>query len=120
VTVAEDTVALLDVWGQTVTTMRKIATFGDTGAPTPVWTQVYSGKADIQPVDGSEKRIPLGELATTTHEIFFPNGTDVKGADRVRPAGWVAGNDEYEVRGIVEETPSHTVVNASLVRGHGG
>ncbi|MBS3927797.1 MAG: head-tail adaptor protein [Sphingomonadales bacterium] len=118
--VAQDTVSILAVWGQTVTIMRKTPTFSDSGAPTPVWASVGTATADIQPIDGSEKRIELGERVLTTHEIYFPNGTDIRGGDRVQPAGWAAGDDEYEVRALIAETPSHVRVNATLVRGHGG
>jgi len=94
--------AILAVWGQTVTIMRKAATFSNTGAPTPVWTSQGTATADIQPIDGSEKRLEAGERVLTTHEIYFPNGTGIQGGDRVRPAGWAAGDDEYEVRAIIE------------------
>ena len=119
-TVAQDTTAILAVWGQTVTIMRKVPTFGDTGAPTPVWTSQGTATADIQPISGSEQRVDLGERVTTTHKIEFPNGTSIQGGDRVRPSGWAAGDDEYEVRVLIEQTPSHVRVEAEKVRGHGG
>ena len=119
-TVAQDTTAILAVWGATVTIMRKVPTFSDSGAPTPVWTSQGTATADIQPIDGSERRMELGERVLTTHEIYFPNGTDILGGDRIRPAGWAAGDAEYEVRVLIAETPSHVRVDATLTRGHGG
>ena len=119
-TVAQDTTAILAVWGQTVTIMRKVPTFSDSGSPTPAWTSQGTAVADIQPIGGDEQRVDLGEKVKTTHKIEFPNGTAIQGGDRVRPAGWAAGDDEYEVRILSEQTPSHVRVEAEKVRGHGG
>lgn len=119
-TVAQDTTAILAVWGQTVTIMRKVPTFSNTGAPTPVWTSQGTATADIQPISGDERRAELGERVKTTHKIILPNGTGIQGGDRVRPNGWAAGDDEYEVRVLIEEIPSHVLVEAEKVRGHGG
>ena len=119
-TMAQDTTAILDVWGQTLTIVRKTPTYSDTGMATMVWAAVTTATGDIQPFSGAERRDVGGEIVLTTHEIYLPNGTDVRGGDRVRPAGWVAGDDEYEVRELRAETPSHIQINATLVRGHGG
>ncbi len=118
-TVAQDTVAILGVWGQTLTVRRKAATLSDSGAPTPNWATNGTTQGDIQPIGGAEQRVELGEQVLTTHKIYVPNGSDVKPADRIRPAGWAAGEDEYEVRILIEETPSHTRFDAEKVRGHG-
>lgn len=119
-TVAQDTTAILSVWGQTLTIRRKSPTLSDSGAPTANWATNGTATGDIQPLSGAEQRVELGEQIITTHEIFVANGSDVKPGDRVRPAAWSAGDDEYEVRILVEETPSHTCFRAERVRGHGG
>lgn len=119
-TIAQDTAALLTVWGETVSLMRRGPTFSDRGTPTPVWTSVATPSCDIQSSGGATIRLPSGLQVSTTHNLFFPQGTDVRGGDRVRPAGWVAGNDEYEVQGVLAEPDSHVEAQAILVKGHGG
>ena len=119
-TVANDTTAILAVWGAPLTIVRKSPTYNTSGVATPAWATVTTATGDIQPISGSESRSNQGELVQTTHEIYLPNGTDIRGGDRIQPSGWAAGDDEYEVRGLIAETPSHVRVDATLVRGHGG
>lgn len=119
-TIAQDTDALLGTWGETVTLVRRSPSYSDKGTPTAGWASVATPSCDIQPSGGTTVRLPSGQQVKTTHNLFFPQGTDVRGGDRVRPSGWVAGNDEYEVQGVLAEPDSHVEAQATLVKGHGG
>ena len=54
------------------------------------------------------------------HIIFLANGTSVDEGDRIRPEGWSAGDDEYQVRLVEEWKPSHVRCRLVKVEGHGG
>jgi hypothetical protein len=117
VTIAQDTDAILGVFGETVVVVRNTVTYGNDGAASSEsWGQVASCLADIQPNDGGLKVGPVGEQRMSTHRIFFPSGTDVIPGDRVRASGWATGADEYQVDFILSEE-GHVEVAASIVRG---
>lgn len=116
---AEDTTALLAEWGQSLTIARAAPAYGESGEPAATWTQQGSAvTGDIQPLDGDTPNLAAGDQDAATHKILLPNGTTIRGGDRVRAAGWVTGNDEYHVLHAAAETPSHVSVLARLVRGH--
>ena len=118
--IATDAADLLSIWGQTLTIVRRTVTYGDTGKPTATWTSQGTATGLIQPAGESVVRTVKGVEKSASHSIFFANATNVLEEDRVRPAGWAAGDDEYEVVTLEEQAPSHTRVTAQMVKGHGG
>lgn len=118
--IADDAADILSVWGQTLTIVRRTATYSDTGKPTPTWASQGTATGLIQPAVESTTREEPGIKKRGTHNIFFANGTNVLESDRVRTATWAAGDDEYEVVSVDAEPPSHVKVTANLVKGHGG
>ena len=52
-TMAQDTTAILDVWGQTLTIVRKTPTYSDTGMATMVWAAVTTATGDISQAAGT-------------------------------------------------------------------
>ena len=119
-TIKDDTDDILEVWGQTLTVVRETITYNNSGKPTPSWSSQGTLTGDIQPASSEVIRQEQGEKIKTTHEIFVTNAANVLGGDRIRIAGWVVGNDEYQVIGVDLFTPSHVSIRATLVKGHGG
>ena len=94
------------VYGEVITIVRNTLSYSDTGAPTDSWASVATPNADIQPVNAVEKMIVTGEIGqqrTLSVSIFLPNATDVRVGDRIRPSGWVAGDDEYEIGYVMSD-----------------
>jgi len=119
-TMAADASALLTIWGTTHSIMSRAVSFSDTGDPTPTWTESSTPLCYIQPVSGDTIRQEQGQQIVTTHEGYLPNGTVINEGNRIRPPGWVAGDDEYQVRLVEAWAPSHVRVRLVLVEGHGG
>lgn len=119
-TLANDTVDLLatGLWGEVITIRRNTPTYGDTGAFTDSWATVSTPNADIQPVSGDVIARESGQDKKSTHRIFLPNGTAIKQGDRIRPSGWSAGDDEYEINSVLSDE-GHVEVLATQVKGHG-
>lgn len=117
--ISDDTDALLatSVWGEAVTIVRNTPTYDGSGSPADSWASVATPNADIQPAGGSLRQAEVGEERKSTHVIFLPNGTAIRIGDRIRPAGWVAGNDEYEVNAVLSDE-GHVEVHATMVAGH--
>lgn len=117
---SNDTDDLLDtdIYGEAVTIVRNTPTYGDTGAASDVWASVATPNADIQPITGHNPTGELGQMKISTHRIFLPNGIAVRQGDRIRPSGWVAGDNEYEVDAVLSDE-GHVEVLASFVGGHG-
>lgn len=118
--IATDASDLLSIWGSAVTVRRPSTTYGDTGKPTVTWATQASPTGLIQPADGETLREEEGQKVRTTHVLFVANGTDVLEGDRVRPNGWVSGDDEYQVHRVEAWTPSHSRCRLVRTKGHGG
>ena len=117
---ADDTTAILAAWGQTLTVVRTSNSYGATGGATPSWSSQGSATGMIQPLGGTLRSGNVGDKDAATHEVYLPNSTTVRAGDRVRPAAWAAGDDEYQVLSAEAYSPSHTRLFCKLVRGHGG
>lgn len=117
-TIAGDTDDLLgtSLWGEAVSIVRNTPTYGDTGAPTDSWGAVATVNADIQPMSGSNPTVELGQKRISSHRIFLPSGTAIIQGDRVRPSGWSAGDNFYEVDAVLSDE-GHVEVYASMLRG---
>lgn len=109
------------VYGETVTIMRNVRTYDNSGSETDTWASQGTVLADIQPnVGRNATRLPtsvLGEVRESAYRIFFPNGTNVLQGDRIRPAGWAAPNDEYLITDVLSDD-GHVEALASIVKGH--
>lgn len=119
---AQDFTALMAVWGQVLTVVRRSAAYSDTGTPTVTWTSVDTPTGMIQPYlrRGDYQRSEAGIKSEDLSDIYVPKTTVVNTADRVRPFGWAAGQDEYEVINANDYSPSHYQLLCQKVRGHGG
>lgn len=104
--------------GEAVVIRRNTPTYGDTGAASDSFSTIATIQGDIQPNSASNPTVELGQQKMSSHRIFLPNGANVLQGDRVRPSGWSAGEDEYEVDGVLSEE-GHVEALASLVKGHG-
>src|SRR3990167_10988933 len=105
---ATDAADLLSIWGVAVTYVTKSATYGDTGKPTVTWASSSTPTGFILPLShGEVARIEVCEKIATTHEAFFENGTTLVAGNRIRPNGWVSGDDEYEIQRVQSYAPSH-------------
>lgn len=102
---ATDTDTLLDIsiHGQVVTIIRNTPTYGDSGAAVDSWASVVTPNGNIQPISGDNPTQELGQVRMSTHRIFLPNAINLVQGDRIRPYGWVTGNDEYEVNAVFSE-----------------
>lgn len=116
-TIADDTDDILSVWGETVTIVRNTITYDDFGDRTDSWAQVASVEADLQPMSTNMTAREIGFEKKSTHAIYVPVTTTVAAGDRLRPSGWVAGNDEYVVTGVWSYE-DHLEVHALKVEGH--
>ena len=117
---ADDAANILSIWGETLTIVRRSTTYSDTGNPTVTWVVQGTATGLIQYMSETTGRVDIGIKKVGTHGIFFENGTDILEGDRVRGAGWSAGDDEYEVLPLEIQDPSHVRVSVVLTKGHGG
>ena len=120
-TIADHTTGLVatTLWGESVIVRRNSPNFSDTGVATDSWATVVTVNAELQPLaPGSLATVAIGEMRTSTHRFYFPDGTDILEGDRIRPSGWVAGDDEFVVTGVMDDE-GHFEVYAQRVRGHG-
>lgn len=117
-TLAEDTDSLIDlvVWGEVVTIVRNTITTDGMGATTDSWASVATPNGDIQPISGINPTLGIGQQRASSHRIFLPDGTNIKQGDRIRPYGWSAGDDEYDVDSVLGDE-GHTECRLSLVSG---
>ena len=117
--ISGDTDDLLDtaLWGETVTVIRNTISYNDVGVSADSWASVATPHADIQPLAGETITGQIGETRRSTHRIFMPNATNVRQGDRVRPSGWVTGDDEYQVEEVMSDE-GHIEIWATLVKGH--
>lgn len=118
-TISTDTTSILAVWGETVTIVRNSPSYDNAGVMTDSWSSSVTGTAtaDIQPIAGITIQRENGEQRTMSHRLYFPSGTNIRQGDRIRPSGWVAGNDEY-VAESVSSDEGHVEVLATLTSGH--
>lgn len=119
-TISGDTEDLVDttVWGEVITIVRNTASYSDMGVATDSWESVATPNADIQPISGMNPTVGIGQMRASSHVVFLPDGTNVKQGDRVRPSGWSAGDDEYEVDSVLDDE-GHIECRLSMVGGHG-
>jgi len=117
---ADDAAAIINTWGETLTIMSKTITYDGIGDPTPTWAQSSQPTGYIQPVSGDTIRQEQGQKIVTTHECYLPNTTTANEGWRIRPEGWSAGDDEYQIRLREAWGPSHVRLRLVLVEGHGG
>ena len=117
-TISGDTDDLVSqtLWGEQVNIIRNTPTYGEAGGPVDSWAVVLTVNVDIQPFSGSNPTVELGQKRISTHRVFLPNGTLIVQGDRIRPSGWVAGDNFYEVDAVLSDE-GHVEVYASLVRG---
>lgn len=121
--IASDTENLLDptLWGEIVTVVRNTVTHDSAGMASDSWASVATPLGDIQPMSGTNPIVittDAGENRTLTHRIFMPTGTNIKQGDRVRKNGWVAGDDEFIVEGLLDEE-GHIETRTRIISGHG-
>jgi hypothetical protein len=117
-TISGDTDDLVDptLWGESASIIRNTPTYDDGGAFVDSWSAILTVNIDIQPFSGTNPTIDLGQKRISTHRIFLPNGTAIIQGDRIRPYGWTAGDNSYEVDAVLSDE-GHVEVYASLVRG---
>mgnify|MGYP001600524561 CR=1 FL=1 len=114
-TIADDTDDILTVWGETVTVVRNTPTYDGAGALSgDSWATVSTPQADIQPLTGQFAVADDGEQKISTHWILLPSANAVRQGDRIRPVGWSAGDNEYEVDSAMLNE-DHVEVMATLV-----
>jgi len=137
-TIDDDTAAILSDWGQVVTIVFRHNTVDGIGSGTSAWWLMGTLRMDIQPVSQETARRESGESVRSTHEGFacsyhlidatkwdvkkwgtFKWSSFFEAGNRVRPYGWVAGDDEYEIKGVRLHNSSHAELSLVLVKGHG-
>ena len=111
-----DDLVATTLWGEEITIVRNTPTYDDAGSPTDSWEVVLTVNADIQPISGINPTIELGQERISSHRIFLPNETAVIQGDRIRPSGWTAGENFYEVDAIVSDK-GPVEIYASMIRG---
>lgn len=116
-TISGDTDDLLsaNVWGEEVEITRNQAGYGRIGTGGDLFTSVSTPNADIQRVSGSNPARDLGQGRFMTHQIFLPNGANVRQGDRIRASDWSVGKAEYFVEAVLADE-GHTEVRTRLVR----
>lgn len=112
-----DDIISTSLWGESVTIYRNTPSFGNFGEPTDSWGLQSTVACDIQPLGGSLKATEIGLQKNSTHKLFFPASTSVIAGDRVRPSGWVTGDDEYIVD-VGSSFEDHVEADAHMVKGH--
>lgn len=118
--IANDFAAIMGVWGQTLTVVRRAVVYATSGSSTYTWNQVDQQTGRIEPYQrrASTKRTEEGIDVDTEFEVYLPAVTNVLEADRIRPQGWVTGNDEYTVTHVLNRTPSHIQLLCEVTQGH--
>ncbi len=114
---------LMTLWGQTLTIVRRSVSYADSGSPTVTWSQVSSVTGMIQPATrprGDTMRVEAGIKSYEYNEVYLPTTTTVDTGDRIRPFGWAAGDNEYEVIEKNDFSPSHFELLTIITRGHAG
>jgi hypothetical protein len=121
-TMAANFTALMTTWGQTVTVARRSVTYGDTGKPSSTWATNDTQASMIQPFTrrGDAIRREPGLESSALYEIYMPAATSVRAGDRIRPAGWTTGANEYDVIRVESYSPSHLEVVCRMTEGDGG
>lgn len=122
--ISDDMAAILAAWGTPFQAIvRRSVTYGNTGDPTVTWnnTTTPTVKYYIEPYHRGARteRVEEGILVSTDFIFYVPENTDVQEADRLRPNGWVNGQDEYEVIHVQDYAPSHMEIYTQKVVGHG-
>lgn len=119
-TIATDTDDLVatTLWGESLEIVRNTVSYDDMGGSTDSWAVIITVNADIQPISGINPTVGIGQERASSHRMFLPDATGVKQGDRVRPVGWVTGDDEYTVDAVLTDE-GHVEIRMTLVVGHG-
>jgi hypothetical protein len=116
-----DFASVVAVWGQSLTIVRRTVSYSNSGDATPTWAQQEVVTGHIQPAkDTPAIRTQSGIEVRADNICFLPAASTIQENDRIREAGWVAGNDEHEVLVVNDFSPSHIEAKLKLVKGHGG
>ena len=107
-----DTVALLTLWGETVTPKRLSIDYS-TVPPTETWNAAATYSMEIQPVSGSMSRGDPGLIAGATHWGFAAYNAGVLTDDRIIRAG----DTNYYLVTRVDDLEDHLEVWMKYVAG---
>lgn len=119
-TIADDLENIVTAWGQVLTAVRNTPTYGTSGEHTQVWASIGTPQGAIFPKGGLTKREVPGIKDVSTHDVFVEIATVVVAGDRIRPAGWAAGDDEHEVLLVENYLSQYQHCHTRLVVGHAG
>lgn len=132
---------MTDGWGAVLTIARRSVVYASSGSPTVTWVTTFGIKqwndgtwgsfywgngtitGQIQPYSrsgDSAMRTVGGIEVAVEYETYIPSGFGVLEGDRVRPAGWQVGRDEYDVLYVMDFDLSHIQLLLRKVKGHGG
>jgi len=108
----QDTLNLLDKWGETLTIKRRSSAFGDTGMATVSWTEIGDFTGDWQPLPGSAIIEEQGLEVKSSSQIIAAYDADVRPGDRIYKAGGT-----YEMVNYVRKHEDHINIRMKLTEG---
>lgn len=79
----QDTLDILDKWGETLTIKRRINTYSDTGVANTIWTNIDTFTGDWQPLPGSAIVEEEGLEIKSKSQIMAAFDTAVLAGDRI-------------------------------------
>ena len=91
----QDTLDILQTWGESLVVKRATNSFDSTGKATQTWTEVGTYLGDWQPVDGSLMRAETGMAVKSTSQVIFPVTANIKEGDRIYRADGSYENVNY-------------------------
>jgi len=88
----QDTLNILNEWGETLTIKRRSNEYDDTGMATVTWIEIGDFTGDWQSLPGSAIIEEEGLSVKSSSQIIAAYNTDVRAGDRIYKAG---GTYEY-------------------------
>ena len=101
----QDTLDILQTWGESLVVKRATNSFDSTGKATQTWTEVGTYLGDWQPVDGDLMRSETGLAVKSDAKIITPYGVNVLAGDRIYRA-----DETFEYVNYTQKFEDHTTV----------
>jgi len=108
----QDTLDLLDEWGETLTVKRRSASYGAGGKATITWTTIGTIVGDWQPLPGSAVIEEAGLEVKSSSQIFTVYNASVQAGDRIYKA-----DGSYEYINYVKPYEDHMAIRMKLTEG---
>lgn len=112
----QDTLDILDEWGETLTVKRRSVSYDDTGKAEIIWITIGGTiTGDWQPLPGSAIIEEAGLEVKSSSQIFTVYNASVKAGDRIYRSAEFGGS--YEYVNYIKKHEDHMVIRMKLTEG---